>query len=369
MRRSLLVVLAVLIGGPLLVAQPPDKLPVVVCNFQKVMFDSVPGKAVLEEFTTYSKKMQDIINQKETEAEKLRSELKEKDKTLKQDEKDKLTKQIATLDDEAKRTQAEAEAFLQKREADVIPQLEKEIDRLLKEYGKERGIGLVVDQSPRRSQGGQLIPPATTIKVINPAFDITDELIKRLATFKVAPPVEEKIDPKDNDPKPQVILQTSAGDIVIELDRAKAPITVANFLKYVDNKHYEGTVFHRVLKEFVIQGGGHTATLDEKPTGAPIKNEASNGLSNVRGTIAMAREEEPDTATSQFYINVVDNSKKLDFAGPMKPGYCVFGKVVKGMDVVDKIREGKTGVLKGMKDVPVDLTTVKSAVRVPKEKS
>ena len=135
-----------------------------------------------------------------------------------------------------------------------------------------------------------------------------------------------------------VTLDTSVGDIVVQLDAAKAPATVDNFVQYVNAGHYNGTVFHRVIDGFMIQGGGMTADGKPKPTRAPIPLEARNGLSNQRGTIAMARTSVPNSATSQFFINVVDNSGKLDAPRPDGHGYAVFGKVVSGMDVVDKIR-------------------------------
>ena len=139
-----------------------------------------------------------------------------------------------------------------------------------------------------------------------------------------------------------VRLKTSKGDIVIELNAEKAPITVANFLEYVNKKHYDGTVFHRVMDGFMIQGGGFVLSdgkLVEKPTGKGIKNESQNGLKNDRGTIAMARTNDPDSATAQFFINVVDN-QSLNY--PSMGGYAVFGKVVEGMDVVDKIKAVQT---------------------------
>jgi|GEM_PF-1811089 len=365
MSRAFLTILVAGFALPLLAADQPEKIPVAVVDLQKAMFESVPGKAVVEEFNTYARKMQASIDEKQSQAAKLREDLKAKEKTLKPEEKEKLEKDSIALEAEAKRIEGDAQDHLSRLEASVIPQLQQEIDRVIREYAKERGIGLVIDQSSMRSQRGGVRP--LNFIVINPAFDITDEIVKRLASFKVKPLAAVEVDPKDNDPAPRVILETTAGNIVIELNRAKAPITVANFLKYVDSKHYDGTVFHRVLKDFVIQGGGHVASLEEKPTGAPIRNEAANGLSNVRGSIAMARETDPDTATSQFYINVVDNSKKLDFAGPMKPGYCVFGKVIQGMDVVDKIRDSATGSVKGMQDVPLELTVIKSARRLPRD--
>jgi cyclophilin family peptidyl-prolyl cis-trans isomerase len=139
---------------------------------------------------------------------------------------------------------------------------------------------------------------------------------------------------------PVVLIVTSLGDVKVELDPEKAPITVKNFLSYVDDKHYDGTIFHRIIKDFMIQGGGFEPGMRQKPTKDPIKNEASNGLTNKRGTIAMARTNDPDSATAQFFINVKDN----DFLNmsPRSPGYCVFGKVIDGMDVVDKIREVRT---------------------------
>src|SRR5690606_21664289 len=133
-------------------------------------------------------------------------------------------------------------------------------------------------------------------------------------------------------------VQTCALPILVQLDAAKAPATVENFVQYVNAGHYNATMFHRVIDGFMIQGGGMTADGKPKPTRAPIPLEARNGLSNQRGTIAMARTSVPDSATSQFFINVVDNSSKLDAPRPDGHGYAVFGKVVSGMDVVDKIR-------------------------------
>jgi peptidyl-prolyl cis-trans isomerase A (cyclophilin A) len=137
---------------------------------------------------------------------------------------------------------------------------------------------------------------------------------------------------------PVVVLKTSLGDVEITLDPTHAPISTKNFLAYVDKKFYDGTVFHRVVKGFVAQGGGMTPDGVEKPTDAPIKNEATNGLHNVRGTISMARTNDPDSATSQFFLNFVDNSTgKLDPGGFSPEGYAVFGKITKGLDVLDKM--------------------------------
>ena len=139
----------------------------------------------------------------------------------------------------------------------------------------------------------------------------------------------------------RIVMDTSMGVIEIDLNAEKAPITVANFLSYVDSEQFDGTIFHRVIKDFMIQGGGFTVAGDETETRASIKNEGNNGLSNERGSIAMARTNHPDSATAQFFINVVNNAS-LDGANG-RPGYAVFGKVVSGMDVVDAIREVKTG--------------------------
>jgi cyclophilin family peptidyl-prolyl cis-trans isomerase len=163
---------------------------------------------------------------------------------------------------------------------------------------------------------------------------------------------------------PSVLLSTSLGDITIELDAEKAPVTVANFLSYVDEQFYDGTIFHRVIKGFMIQGGGFTADMAQKRTKAPIKNEANNGLKNTRGTIAMARTSIVDSATAQFFINSVDNDF-LNFRAPTPDGYgyAVFGKVTAGLDVGDKISATRTGIAHGMRDVPVQPVVIKSIRR------
>jgi len=162
---------------------------------------------------------------------------------------------------------------------------------------------------------------------------------------------------KDKETSPVVILTTSLGVIKIELDQEKAPISVENFLGYVDDGFFDGTIFHRVIPNFMVQGGGMTANGAQKKTKAPIKNEADNGLLNERGTVAMARTQVKDSATAQFFINVVDN----DFLnhGTRDFGYAVFGKVTEGMDVADKIAAVKTG--RG--DVPVEPILIESAKR------
>jgi cyclophilin family peptidyl-prolyl cis-trans isomerase len=166
--------------------------------------------------------------------------------------------------------------------------------------------------------------------------------------------------------KPVVTLTTSLGVIELELDAEKAPITVANFLEYVDAGHFDGTIFHRVIPDFMVQGGGFTTDFSQKKTRDPIKNEAQNGLENRRGTIAMARTNVIDSATAQFFVNLKDN----DFlnhrgAGPAF-GYAVFGKVTQGMDVVDKIAAVPTGSKGGHQDVPKTDVVIQSAKRKKK---
>jgi cyclophilin family peptidyl-prolyl cis-trans isomerase len=173
---------------------------------------------------------------------------------------------------------------------------------------------------------------------------------------------------------PVVVMETSLGTIKIELFEDKSPITVKNFLSYVDDKFYDGTVFHRVIPDFMVQGGGFEPGMKQKKAKDPIKNESGNGLSNTAGTLAMARTNDPNSATSQFFINVGDNSRLDKFGG----GYCVFGKVIDGMDVVNKIKGVKTGTKKQKievdgkevevphQNVPVDDVVIKSVKRADK---
>lgn len=161
--------------------------------------------------------------------------------------------------------------------------------------------------------------------------------------------------PATNDVK--VLIETNYGNITVKLNPEKAPITVKNFLYYVESSFYSKTVFHRVIPGFMIQGGGFTKSMDKLPTKAPIRNEASNGLHNNRGTIAMARTNDPHSATSQFFINVANNNF-LDYS-PQSMGYAAFGKVVEGMDVVDKIEHVKTTKRNMHKNIPVDPVVIK----------
>jgi cyclophilin family peptidyl-prolyl cis-trans isomerase len=175
--------------------------------------------------------------------------------------------------------------------------------------------------------------------------------------------VERRTDYMEANANPRVLLSTSAGDITLELDAAKAPATTDNFLEYVRSGHFDGTVFHRVIPGFMIQGGGFTADMVQKPTRPPIANEADNGLKNDRGTIAMARTSEPNSATSQFFINLVKNAF-LDHTGKTTQGwgYAVFGEVVGGLDVVDRVAQAPTGRQGPHSDVPQEPVTIDRAM-------
>jgi len=157
-----------------------------------------------------------------------------------------------------------------------------------------------------------------------------------------------------------ITLKTSMGDIVIELDHEKAPKSCENFEQYVRDGHYDGTIFHRVINNFMIQGGGFMPDMMQKATREPIENEAKNGLKNVAGSIAMARTMAPHSATAQFFINVKDNGF-LDYPGQDGWGYCVFGKVTEGMDVIDKIKQVDTTNRAGHSDVPVEPIVIEKA--------
>lgn len=160
---------------------------------------------------------------------------------------------------------------------------------------------------------------------------------------------------------PVVVIETSAGSIVVELFKDRAPVSVENFLQYMRDHHYDGTIFHRVVPGYVIQGGGYTSELVERPVRPPIQNEATNGLANRRGTVSMARLQSARSATAQFFINLANNPA-LDHRGysPGDFGYAVFGRVLEGMDVVDRIGQGKTGSRDGMDEVPLEPVVIKS---------
>ncbi|HTH41046.1 MAG TPA: peptidylprolyl isomerase [Rhodocyclaceae bacterium] len=166
---------------------------------------------------------------------------------------------------------------------------------------------------------------------------------------------------------PQVEMKTNQGTIVLELDAAKAPVTVANFVQYAKEGFYNGTIFHRVIDGFMIQGGGFEPGMKEKSTHSPIQNEAKNGLKNATGTIAMARTNNPNSATAQFFINLVDN-RMLDYPNPDGAGYAVFGKVTQGLDVVQKIAKVRTGNAGFHQNVPTTPIVIESVTLLPEQK-
>lgn len=175
-------------------------------------------------------------------------------------------------------------------------------------------------------------------------------------------------DPTDDDPTPVVRIETTMGDILVELNRDKAPISVRNFLRYVDDGFYEGTLFHRVVPDFVIQGGGFGEDMIQKETRPAIKNESDNGLKNDRGTIAMARLSELDSATAQFYFNLKDNDD-LNATPGTNSGYAVFGMIVKGLDVMDAIGAVETETRNGLSDIPVENILIERVVRLTEEEA
>ena len=184
-------------------------------------------------------------------------------------------------------------------------------------------------------------------------------------TYSYAAEAETK-ESKEQKKTMNITIETSLGTITAELNQEKAPLTVSNILAYVDEKFYDNTIFHRVITGFMIQGGGFTKDMQQKTTKPPVKNEADNGLSNTRGTLAMARTMIVDSATCQFFINLEDrNSSNLDFKSKtdMGWGYCVFGKVIEGMDVVDKIAKVETGFSGRHQNVPVEPVIIKSIRR------
>ena len=214
----------------------------------------------------------------------------------------------------------------------------------------------------------QTQPAAQPAPATKPA---TKPAAKPAAAPKAAKPATPAATAKKAEPaettaaEPRVLLKTSLGDITLELYPDKAPKSVENFLAYAKSGFYDGTVFHRVIAGFMIQGGGFTADLRQKKTRAPIAIESKNGLSNLRGSLAMARTMDPNSATAQFFINTVDNPR-LDYAGDGNPGYAVFGKVIAGMDVVDKIRAVPTGAKAPFaSDVPLTPVVIEKVTVLP----
>ena len=223
-------------------------------------------------------------------------------------------------------------------------------------------IGLFIctgcnDNTTSSTDQKQISPPASASKQTVPAKD----------TVTPQPPRKESA-PAMQTSNPRVLLKTSLGDITLELYPDKAPVTVENFLRYVNEGFYDNTIFHRVIAGFMNQGGGFSTDAVQKKNHPPIKNEASNGLKNDRGTISMARTNDPDSATSQFFLNFADN-KPLDYVSPARPGYAVFGKVIEGLDVLDAINKVKTtqapftthGQQVMFSDVPAEQVVILSA--------
>ena len=188
---------------------------------------------------------------------------------------------------------------------------------------------------------------------------IEAELSEKSVPAETVTEINSTTTKESNVSNPTYRMTTTLGEMIIELDSEKAPLSAANFDSYVQKGHYDGTIFHRVISNFMIQGGGFDSDMNQKPTDAQIENEAANGLKNLRGTLAMARTGAVHSATSQFFINVVDNAF-LDYRGPDPRtfGYCVFGKVIEGMDVVDKIRNVKTGTKARFQDVPEETVKI-----------
>jgi peptidyl-prolyl cis-trans isomerase A (cyclophilin A) len=186
-------------------------------------------------------------------------------------------------------------------------------------------------------------------------------LLSIITTFALAAACAWTQSARAADGDPVVILKTSMGEIDIQLDPKNAPISTANFLAYVKDGFYDGTIFHRIIPGFVVQGGGFTPDMNQKETKPPIQNEASNGLHNLRGTISMARTSDPNSATSQFFLNLVNNSDKLDPGGVDPNGYAVFGKITKGLDVLDKMAGVQTTTVGPFQDVPAKPVTLISA--------
>lgn len=218
---------------------------------------------------------------------------------------------------------------------------------------------------PGAAAQGRLAESPGPFLLASPAAGIPADGQARGTKPVQAPPLQAPA-PEPAPGNPVAVISTSLGDITIELYKEQAPVSVANFLQYAQEGFYEGTIFHRVVPKFMIQGGGYTASLVEKATRPPIQNEATNGLRNLRGTVAMARKQALRSATAQFYINVADN-RMLDHTGysPMDFGYAVFGRVLQGMDVVDRIVSMPTGVKGGMQDVPLEPVVITSVTVKP----
>ena len=203
----------------------------------------------------------------------------------------------------------------------------------------------------------------SALAIVKPSWGAMNRFIIILALIIMLIPSLVSARGKSKGGNPVVIMSTSMGDIKIELYPDIAPETVKNFLSYVNDKFYDGTIFHRVIPGFMIQGGGFTPDMKQKPTKAPIKNEADNGLKNARGTLSMARTNDINSATSQFFVNLKDNDFLDHSRGNF--GYAVFARVTEGMNVIDKIAAVETGRRRGFDDVPVNAVIMKSVRRIP----
>ncbi len=218
--------------------------------------------------------------------------------------------------------------------------------------GKQASVLDVIDEVEHKQAAVQPKPPEEAAKAPAVVAPVVEEV------QEVAPVQQTVEEPKTVERKTVMILmKTSKGDIKLELDPEKAPKTVANFLAYAEAGHYNGTIFHRVMDGFMVQGGGFDADMNQKPAPNTVENEAKNGLKNTIGSVAMARTPDPHSASAQFFINVNNNSF-LDYPGQDGWGYCVFGKVVEGMDVVNEIKEVKTGNNGYYQNVPVEPITI-----------
>lgn len=232
--------------------------------------------------------------------------------------------------------------------------------------------GLLAGCRSTQQQPGGVIPPeaAEQVRLLeesdmqSPAESAPPAVSNALPGIEAEPVLSEPAEPAIQDRKDiMVLLKTSKGDIKISLDPEHAPKTVANFLSYVEEGHYDGTIFHRVINGFMIQGGGFDASMTQKSAPRTVENEAKNGLQNVIGSIAMARTPDPHSASAQFFINVADNAN-LDYPSFDGWGYCVFGRVVEGMDVVNAIKEVPTGSAGRHQNVPVEPVLIESAALI-----
>ena len=259
---------------------------------------------------------------------------------------------------EAATEKAAALTAAAKEKAAAAAEATKEKAAAVAEATKEKAAAVAEAAKKTAASAAESIKSSSK-KAAEAASDLVEKAKAKTIGVPAAP--EEAAKPAVKvDLKPKVKFSTNMGDFIVELDAEKAPITVKNFMAYVDGGFYTNTIFHRVISNFMIQGGGFTADMNKKTTKAPIVLESRNGLSNLRGTIAMARTNNPNSATSQFFINVQNNRNLDSFGG----GYAVFGKVTEGMETVDKIRNVQTAPKAGHRNVPVNQVVINSATRL-----